>query len=151
MKSAFAWLVFVVLASASLGAQDAVAVGSRVGTPPSSGYDYGGRRDPFLSPIVTRKGGPALGGHPAAGLAGVSVTDVVVTGITRVGRKVTAILQTPDGKSYLVTSQDRLGDGVIKSIEADVVVFVEMSSDAAGTLRPHEVRKPIRAATGVGR
>ena len=151
MKSAFTSLALMMLAAASLAAQDVVAVGSRVGTPPASGYDDGGRRDPFVSTMVTRRSGPVAGQRSVAGLAGVSITDVVVTGITRAGKKSTAILQTPDGKSYMVSGQDRLADGAVKSIEADAVVFVEMSSDAAGTVRPHDVRKPIRVTTGVGR
>jgi hypothetical protein len=151
VKAATALLAFVMLAGVSLGAQDAVAVGSRVGTAPSSGYDDGGRRDPFVSPMVSRRTAQVPGRPFGAGLAGVSITDVVVTGITRAGRKSTAILQTPDGKSYMVSSQDKLADGAVKSIEADAVVFVEMSSDAAGATRPHEVRKPIRVTTGVGR
>jgi len=101
VRAVIASLAFVLLGAASLGAQNTVAVGSRVGAPPSSGYDDGGRRDPFLSPMVTRKSGPAMGRVSVAGLAGVSVTDVVVTGITRAGKKSTAILQTPDGKSYV--------------------------------------------------
>jgi hypothetical protein len=37
-------------------------------------------------------------------------------------------------------------DGMVKSIDTEGVVFVEQVTDAAGTIRSHEVRKTLRVA-----
>jgi hypothetical protein len=149
--------VFVgVMAVAPLGAQSTpsqIRVGSRVGESPTS-YDDGSRRDPFASLIVpkpTPTSRPAAGSGPvAAGLGGVSVTDVVVKGVIRSGNTLIALLQGPDGRTYMAKRQDRLHDGVISRIEIDAVVFTERSADAAGVVRARDIRKPLRAVVSGG-
>jgi hypothetical protein len=130
-----------------------IQVGSRVGDAPSpSGYDDGGRRDPFVSLIVTKR--PTQGTqqsqlHPALGLASLSITDVVVTGVVRAGSKLTVILQGPDKQSYMARLQDRLADGTVKAIDTEGVVFVAEQTDATGAVKGHEVRKTLRPAAEV--
>jgi len=130
-----------------------IQVGSRVGDSPApSGYDDGGRRDPFVSLIVTKKPMPGSQQsqlHPALGLASLSITDVVVTGVVRAGTKMTAILQGPDRQSYMARPQDRLADGTIKVIDTEGVVFVAEQTDATGAIKGHEVRKALHAAAEV--
>ena len=150
MKTVTAVLVFVAAAAVAVRADDQIPVGSRVGTTPASGYDDGGRRDPFLT-LITAKRAATSPTRTGVGLAGLSVTDVVVTGIVRGGKVGVAILQGPDGKSFTAKAQDRLEDAVIKAIEADTVVFIAQVADAAGVAHPKEVRKSIRVVTGVGR
>jgi len=82
------------------------------------------------------------------GLAGVSITDVVVRGIVRSGTVVMATLEGPEGKQFVAHRQDKLQDGVIKSIDKDAVVFIERTVDAIGTAHSHEVRKPLHLAEG---
>lgn len=152
----FALITITVTTAVPLGAQSAppqIRVGSRVGESPTS-YDDGGRRDPFASLIVpkptptSRPGGGA--GPVAAGLGGVSVTDVVVKGVIRSGNTLIALLQGPDGRTYMAKRQDRLHDGVISRIEIDAVVFTERSADAAGVVRARDIRKPLRAVVSGG-
>lgn len=149
MKTAMVALTLMA-AAATLGAQSEVRVGSRVGLSSPSGYDDGGRRDPFVSPVVPKKSAQPSG-RPAVGLASLSVTDVIVTGIVRSGKVAVAILQAPDGKSFMAKGQDRLGDAVVKSIDAQGVVFTAEAPDAAGVVHQREVRKTIHVMTGVGR
>lgn len=127
-----------------------IHVGSRVGEPPTT-YDDGGRRDPFVSLIVP-KVAPANANAAAArprataGLGGLSVSDVVVKGMVRSGTTLIALLQGPDGKTYMAKRLDRLQDGVVTRIDSDGVVFTERTADAAGVVRARDVRKPLRPA-----
>jgi hypothetical protein len=152
LKTPLTALAFVVASATVLGAQDPqeITVGARVGSQPPSGYDDGSRRDPFVSLIAAKRAAGVPSGHPVAGLAGLSVSDAVVTGIVKSGSKVLAILQGPDGKSFMAHSQDRLLDGVVKSIDTEGVVFVATVSDAAGVSRPREIRKTIHVMAGGG-
>jgi hypothetical protein len=127
-----------------------IAVGTKVGIDPlPSGYDDGGRRDPFVA-LVSRKAATsdktAKGG---TGLTSIAVADVAVKGIVKAGTRVTAVLEGPDHMSYMAHPQDRLADGLVKSIDPAGVVFVEEETDAAGAVHPHEVRKPLHAAAEV--
>lgn len=131
-----------------------IPVGSRVGseTAPAtpSGYDDGGRRDPFVTLVASKKtNGQTAAGRPVAGLGGLAVEDALVTGIVKAGAAYVAILRAPDGKSFMAHTQDHLQNGVVKAIDSEGVVFVQQTSDAMGVVRPREVRKGFRA-TGAG-
>lgn len=150
-------LACVLLASTVTMAQSApqdIRVGSRVGES-STTYDAGGRRDPFASLIVpkptpTTRASGAGNARPAAGLAGVSVTDVIVKGVVRSGNTFIALLQAPDGRTYMAKRQDRLQDGEISRIDSDAVVFSARTADAAGVVRARDIRKPLRTAASGG-
>lgn len=151
-------LVITPLAGAAQqpAAPEPVRVGARVGESAST-YEDGGRRDPFASLIVpkvapsTAKTSTARP-RPQAGLGGVSVTEVTVKGVVRSGTTMIALLQAPDGRTYMAKRQDRLQDGVVTSIDPDGVVFTARTEDAAGVVRARDVRKALRAsvAGGVG-
>ena len=120
-----------------------IPVGTRVGMPPS-GYDGGGRRDPFLSLVYSRRSAsPSPVAPRSTGLPSLSLTDVRVTGILRSGQNFIAILEGPDRISYSARPKDRMLDAVVKSIDAKGVVFVEQS-EMTGPGR--EIRKPLRRA-----
>jgi len=131
-----------------------IPLGTRVGEPPTQ-YDDGGRRDPFVS-LIAPKAAPtpansaAARARPVAGLGGLAISDVVVKGLIRSGTTLIALLQGPDGRTYMAKRQDRLQDGVVTRIESDAVVFTERSADAAGVVRARDVRKPIRAVVSGG-
>ncbi len=126
-------------------AQETVAIGSRVGVPPS-GYQGAGRRDPFASLIAAPTPSSAPAAPRAAGLAGIAVADVAVKGIITSGNTWIALLEAPDGKTYLARPQDRLHDGVVRRIDADAVVFLTQAGSGAGAAR--EVRKGLRPTAG---
>lgn len=144
--------VLALLWPAHLVAQ--IPVGSRVGsdTAPAtvSTYDDGGRRDPFVTLVAPKR--PATNqqsGRPIVGLAALAVEDALVTGIVKAGSAFIAILRAPDGKSFMAKNQDHLQNGVVKTIDADGVLFVQQAADAMGVVRPREVRKALHA-TGAG-
>jgi hypothetical protein len=132
-----------------------IPIGTRVGTPPSgsaSGYDDGGRPDPFVSLVRPKSSAPNSSGiTPKNGmLVTLSVADVKCTGVMRVSARYhSAILQGSNQMSYLVKPQDRLLDGVVKSIDALGVVLLEHTTDITGAVEGHEVRKLLHPAAEV--
>jgi Tfp pilus assembly protein PilP len=130
-------------------------IGTRVGLPVTSGYDDGGRRDPFVSLI--REQSPAVASTGVSvqarpkGLPGLSVNDISVKGIITSGEKWIAIVAGPDGKSYMAHTDDKLFDGAVRGIARDHVVFLARVPDGTGKVIAREVRKGIRATAGEGR
>ncbi|HXT70006.1 MAG TPA: hypothetical protein VN700_09645 [Vicinamibacterales bacterium] len=135
------------LASAA-NAYAQIQVGTKVGAPrpvEAGSYDSLGRRDPFVSLIAPPKG--ASEGLPRAshGLASFMLADVVVTGISRKGDDRMAILQGADRQSYVAKVGDRIADAIIRRIDAQGVVFLDLPRPG-DTQKPQETRKAMRAA-----
>ena len=143
----FAWMCAVVLAAGSTPALAQIPVGTLVGVP-ASGYDSGGRRDPFVSLIAPKRPttvpGAAKGTQPP-GLRSIALADAVVTGIVRRGNAMMAIIQGPDRQSFVARLKDRLMDAVIKQIDAQGVIFTEIVEPGTGG-RAQEIRKALRGA-----
>jgi len=117
-------------------------IGTRVGEMPT-GYNDGGRRDPFSSLVRPKRTGPAsLDGKPRTGLATLALADVTVKGIVKVGSTMQAILEAPSKQSFMARVKDRLLDAWVQSIDAAGVVFAEEVT--TGT--PPQVRKGLRPA-----
>lgn len=132
----------------------AQSAGSTSLTAGGGGYDAGGRRDPFISLIVP-KAAPVAARAAAisrsgAGLAGVAVSDVQLKGVIRSGANFVAILEGPDGRTFMAKRLDRLMNGVVKGIENNAVVFTERVEDAAGAVRQRDVRKALRGVVAGG-
>jgi hypothetical protein len=129
-----------------------IPVGTKVGEPlPSAGsYESLGRRDPFVSLIAPRRATSAATPRMGTGLQSFLVDDVIVTGISRKGDLMMAILQSADKQSYVAKIRDRLSNAVVKSIDSTGVVFVEVG-ESSRTGRPREIRKLLRSADEVNR
>ena len=144
--------VLAVVVTAASPALAQIPVGTRVGDPPiPSGYDSGGRRDPFTSLIAPKRPLPGqLTGRLMTGLKTFAVADVTVTGVVRSGQQWMAILENADKQSYVAHVKDGLADATIKSIDSQGVVFVE-AFQPGSTARPQEIRKVLRRAAEVNR
>ena len=131
-----------------------IPVGTRVGETPTaipSGYDSGGRRDPFTSLLAPKRPLPGqLGTRLMTGLKSFALADVTVTGVVRENNKWTAILENADKQSYVARVKDALADATIKGIDSQGVVFVE-AFQPGSTARPQEVRKMLRSLAEVNR
>ena len=127
-------------------------IGTRVGPPQLSGYDDGGRRDPFASLIVEKAPTVATSGDSmearAKGLAGVAVVDASVKGIITSGSEFLAIIAGPNGAQYIAHANDKLHDGSVRRIDRESVLFVSRATDVTGKMVSREVRKGIRATAG---
>ena len=86
-------------------------------------------RDPFLDP---RNGeGPRAPGDRPAGLAGLTLDDVVLRGLVLSGGAYLGVLEAAAGRSYVVRGGERLLDGVVLSVGARGVVFRRGGRDDA--------------------
>jgi len=117
-----------------------IPLGTRVGEIPATGYDDGGRRDPFGSLVLPKRTAvPAGEGRPRRGLAAVALNDVTVKGIVRSGSTMLAILESPGKQSFVTRVKDQLLDATVLTIERDGVIFSDRSAGVAT-----EIRKPLR-------
>lgn len=147
---------FALLVALPSTAAAQIQVGTKVGTPPpptspSAGtYESLGRRDPFLTLLARRSGTPMIVPRGGKGLTSFILADVTVTGLVRHGKEMTAILQGADKQSYVAKVGSRLADAVIKSIDKQGVVFIDIPPPGSGA-RPQETRKLLRQASGENR
>jgi type IV pilus assembly protein PilP len=116
-----------------------------------AGYTYNpeGRRDPFVS-LVGRGNDSKQGGDRAAGIPGLLVSEVTVKGVIRGRSGYIAMIQSPDNKTYIVRSGDRLSDGTVKTITPDGVVFSQDVNDPLSLVKHREVPKKVRGSEGRG-
>jgi type IV pilus assembly protein PilP len=116
-----------------------------------AGYTYNpeGRRDPFVS-LVGRGNDSKQGGDRAAGIPGLLVSEVTVKGVIRGRSGYIAMIQSPDNKTYIVRSGDRLSDGTVKTITQDGVVFSQDVNDPLSLVKHREVPKKVRGSEGRG-
>ena len=146
-------LLIVALVAVPAVAFAQIPVGSRVGTTAvPSGYDDGGRPDPFavlVRPKVTVSAATADPNRRIDKLGTLSVADVRCTGVMRAaqgGKYASAILEGPNHMSFVVKPQDRLLDGVVKSIDSLGVVLILHTTDVAGAVEGKEVHKLLHPA-----
>jgi Tfp pilus assembly protein PilP len=138
-------------ASPAAAAAQTTAAATPAAVPPPAGapfsYDAEGRRDPFVS-LLARGSEPAPTGVRSGGLAGMLVADATVKGIVRDRSGFIAMLQGPDGKTYIVRAGEALADGSVKSMSADTVVFLQDVTDPLSPVKHREVRKMVRPTDG---
>ena len=134
-------------ASAPAAAKPAAAAEE---APPPAGYTYNpeGRRDPFVS--LVGRGGEAKDVKGAGGVPGLLVNEITVKGVIRGTSGYLAMIQSPDNKTYIIRSGDRLADGSVKTITQDGVVFSQDVHDPLSLVKQREVPKRVRATDGRG-
>lgn len=110
-------------------------------------YDPEGRRDPFVS--LLSRGMDANGGKKLTGLAGLSTAEVMVRGVMQSRSSYVALLSGPDGKTYSAHVNDRLLDGVIRSVTPQGIVIMQEVNDPLSLVKQREVRKGLRTPEDV--
>lgn len=131
------------------GAQPPAGAPAPAGAQGASGagytYDPAGRRDPFVSLIGRGGDAPVPGAVRAQGLAGMLIGEVTLKGVLKTAKgEFVALLQSPDNKTYIAHSGDKVMDGAIKAITATEVVFTQDVNDPLSLVKQREVRKAIR-------
>ena len=114
--------------------------------PPAEPYTYDpvGRRDPFVS-LVSRGVEAPTGKRPGSGLAGLSTAELMVKGVMLSRGSYVALVQGPDGKTYTVHVNDRIVDGIIRSITPQGLVIMQEVNDPLSLIKQKEVRKGLRS------
>ena len=102
-----------------------------------------GRRDPFL-PARQRAAEPRRAAGRARGLAGLRVGEVKVVGIVTAAHLRLAVLEAPDGRTYVTRVNDRLADGIVGQVARDSVVFLLSRAEGLEGASPgREMRRAL--------
>lgn len=107
-------------------------------------YNPDGRRDPFVS-LLARGVEPASG-VKSAGLSGLTTSELMLRGVMQSRGSYVAIVSGPDGKTYRAHVNDRLLDGVIRSVTPQGIVIMQEVNDPLSLVKQREVRKGLRTA-----
>lgn len=112
--------------------------------PPVETYTYQseGRRDPFQSLIGM---GDTRVSKRGEGPAGLSVSEITVSGVVQSRGELVAMIKGPDTKTYIVHHGDKLADGTIKTITPQGLVIVQEVNDPLSLVKQREIRKLLRS------
>ncbi len=106
-------------------------------------YDPAGRRDPFLSLLGTGTEARATS-RKGEGPSGMTVAEISVRGVLQSRSGLSAMVQGPDNRTYIVHPGDKLLDGAIKSITPQGLVIEQAVNDPLSVVKQREVRKLLR-------
>jgi type IV pilus assembly protein PilP len=107
-------------------------------------YDPEGRRDPFVS--LLSRGIEPTSGKKLTGLSGLTTGEVMLRGVMQSRNSYVALVSGPDGKTYSAHVNDRLLDGVIRSVTPQGIVIMQEVNDPLSLVKQREVRKGLRTA-----
>jgi Tfp pilus assembly protein PilP len=109
-------------------------------------YDPQGRRDPFRSLIgPTPKLEP---GQRPPGVPGFLIDEMKLQGIFKTPQGMTAMINGPDNKGYLIRVGDKVLDGEVIRIAPSSVVFRQEVNDPTRIERFREVVKDLVPSAG---
>jgi Tfp pilus assembly protein PilP len=111
-------------------------------------YNPAGRRDPFLT-LVGRSPSPEPRPAPSRrseGPAGLLVNEISVRGVMESRGYLVAMIQGPDGRSYIVRPGDALMDATVKAITLQGLVLVQDVHDPVSPGKQRELQKLLRSA-----
>src|SRR5208282_3803714 len=131
-------------ASADAGAAGHGAAGSENAASeqsvvPDSKYSANGRRDPFISPVVSH----ASGSGCSTGKKCLEIGTVNLRGIVRSEAGFIAVVSNGLNKAYFLRENDPVFNGYVMKITGDSIVFQETLQDRLGKTFTREVVKKI--------
>ena len=85
---------------------------------------------------------PPLSQRPP-GLAGLAISEVIVTGLAVGENSKVALLRGTDNFTYMAHEDATLFDGYVSQISPEEVVFVQVRTDATGNTETSEVIKRL--------
>ena len=111
---------------------------------PAYTYDSEGRRDPFIS--LLRRGDESERARiaRAAGIAGLETSELLLKGTMQSRTGYVALVEGTDKKTYIVKAGDRLSDGTVRTITANLMVILQQVNDPLSLEKQREVRKTLR-------
>ncbi len=124
--------------SGSGGGENAVTEQSVV---PDSKYNANGRRDPFISPVVSHAGGSGC----STGKKCLEIGTINLRGVVRAESGFIAVVSNGLNKAYFLRENDPVFNGYVMKITGDSIVFQETLQDRLGKTFTREVVKKITA------
>ena len=100
----------------------------------------GGRRDPFVSPVVNHSMG---GSGCSTGKRCLAVDQIALTGIVKSDAGMIAVVINAMNKAYFLRENDPVFNGYVVKITGDSIVFKETMQDKLGKSFTREVIKKI--------
>jgi Tfp pilus assembly protein PilP len=107
-------------------------------------YNAEGRRDPFVSLVARNSAGDRRTSGSGEGLDNLAVDDLSVRGVVQTPQGLVAMVQAPDGRTYLARRHDHLLDGTVKAVTLQGLVILQEVSDPLSLVKEKEVQKLLR-------
>ena len=106
---------------------------------PDSKYNSNGRRDPFVSPVVSHAGGSGC----STGKKCLEIGTINLRGVVRSENGFIAVVSNSMNKAYFLRENDPVFNGYVVKITGDSIVFQETLQDRLGKTFTREVVKKI--------
>jgi Tfp pilus assembly protein PilP len=103
-------------------------------------YSAAGRRDPFISPVVSHTTG---GSGCSSGKRCLAVDQIILTGIVKSDTGMIAVVINSMNKAYFLRENDPVFNGYVVKITVDSIIFSETLEDKLGKPFTREVTKKI--------
>lgn len=103
-------------------------------------YSAAGRRDPFVSPVVSRT---MIATGCSTGKRCLEIGQIVLTGIVKSDSGMIAVVVNALNKAYFLRENDPVFNGYVVKITGDSIVFQETVQDNLGKPLTREVTKKI--------
>lgn len=107
--------------------------------PQQTKYSMTGRRDPFISPVVSRQGGSGC----STGKKCLDIEQIALRGVVRSDAGMIAVVTNGLNKAYFLRENDPVFNGYVVKITGDSVVFKETFQDRLGKPFTKDVVKKI--------
>jgi Tfp pilus assembly protein PilP len=108
-------------------------------TAPDKKYSPNGKRDPFLSPVVTNVGNSGC----STGKKCLEIGTINLRGVVRSDAGFIAVVSNGLNKAYFLKENDPVFNGYVVKITGDSIVFQETLQDHLGKTYTREVVKKI--------
>jgi hypothetical protein len=106
---------------------------------PDSKYNANGRRDPFISPVVSHAGGSGC----STGKKCLEIGTINLRGVVHSEAGFIAVVSNSLNKAYFLRENDPVFNGYVVKITGDSIVFHETLQDRLGKTFTREVVKKI--------
>ncbi len=103
-------------------------------------YSAAGRRDPFISPVVSHIAG---GTGCSTGKRCLAVDQIILTGIVKSETGMIAVVVNSMNKAYFLRENDPVFNGYVVKITGDSIIFNQTVEDKLGKPFTREVTKKI--------
>jgi len=126
-------------ADAAAGSGQSGDAAASDGVVPDGKYAANGRRDPFISPVVSHTGGSGC----STGKKCLEIGTINLRGVVHSENGFIAVVSNGMNKAYFLRENDPVFNGYVVKITGDSVVFQETLQDRLGKTFTREVVKKI--------
>src|SRR5216684_3674900 len=106
---------------------------------PEKKYALTGKRDPFLSPVVSQSGGSGC----STGKKCLDIGQINLRGVVRADAGMIAVVTNSLNKAYFLRENDPVFNGYVVKITGDSIVFKQTVQDKLGKSFTRDVTKKI--------